>query len=287
MTYSILVTGSNSGFGRRMTETLASAGHQVFAAMRQAQGKNVDASRELQEWAAARKLDLHVLELDVTDDSSVRHAVQQMLERAKRIDVLINNAGVGLAGVVEAFTIEQAQTLFNVNVFGPLRLNKAVLPQMRSQKSGLIIQISSTFGRLSMPFSGLYSASKFAVEAFAEAAYYELAPFGVESVLVEPGPFPTELGGKIMFPEDEKVAQEYAAVNDGGQKLGETLGEFFSGPNALDPQAVADAVNTVINTPPGERPLRTVVDPLSPKQIGTVNEAAARVQPEFMQAFGV
>ncbi len=283
----IFITGGNSGFGRRMVETLARAGHLVFAAMREVDGKNADAAHALQTLAKQESWMLEVIELDVTDDQSVHQAIRQVIDRSGRIDAAVNNAGVSYAGLIEAFTIEQARALFEVNVFGPLRINKAVLPYMRQQKAGLLIHISSTFGRLTMPFSGLYSASKFAVEGFAEAYHYELAPSGIDAVIVEPGPFPTELGTKIVFPEETQVVWEYGETADGGQKLGATLGEFFSGPDAPNPQAVADAVKQLIDMPQGRRPIRTVVDFLTPEQIEAVNQASANEQRAFMLAFGL
>ena len=283
----ILVTGSNSGFGRAIAEMTAREQYTVFASMRDVAGKNAPAAHDLRSWAERERLDLRVLELDVTDEAAAEKAVAEILDAAGRLDVVVNNAGISFVGLTEAFTIAQAQHLFDVNVFGALRVNKAVLPAMRRQGSGLLIQISSTFGRLPMPFSGLYSASKFAVEGLAEAYAYELAPLGIDSVIVEPGPFPTELGTKIVFPLDEQVTREYGEAALRGQKLGETLGRLFSSPDAPQPQQVADAVKILIELPQGQRPLRTVVDPMTSELIETVNQTSSRTQPAFLRAFGL
>lgn len=283
----ILVTGSNSGFGRLTVETLAKDGHTVFASMRNVNGKNAEAAKELQAWAQNAGLALHVVELDVTEDASVAETVKQVIDTAGRIDVVVNNAGVAYAGVSEGFTIAQIQVLFDVNVFGPLRVNKTVLPHMRKQGSGLLIHISSSFGRFPMPFAGLYSASKFAIEGFAEAYRYELLPLGIDSVIVEPGPFPTEHGTKLVLPADEQTVSEYGELANGPRKLGETLTQFFSGPDAPNPQDVADAVKRLIDMPHSERPVRTVVDTLTRQLVEALNEMTAKTQVEFMREFGI
>jgi NAD(P)-dependent dehydrogenase (short-subunit alcohol dehydrogenase family) len=287
MKYVILVTGSNSGFGRLTVETLAKAGYTVFASMRNVDGNNAEAAQALQTWAQREQLTLHIVELDVTDDDSVTLALKQVIETTGQIDVIVNNAGVACAGVIEGFTIEQAKTLFEVNVLGPLRVNKVALPYMRKQGSGLLIHISSTFGRLAMPFSGLYSASKFALEGFAEAYHYELKPLGIDAVIIEPGPFPTDLGAKIVLPEDEQTVQEYGEIANELQKLGATLTQLFSSAHPPNPRDVADAVQKLIETPQGKRPLRTLVDPLTGELINAVNRASAQNQRSFLQKFGV
>jgi len=284
----VLVTGSNSGFGRRIVHTLAKNGHAVFASIRNMRGKNANAARELDLWAQQENVNVRVLELDVTDDDSVIHAVTHMIEHAGRIDVVVNNAGVACSGVIEAFTIAQAQALFNVNLFGLLRVNKAVLPFMRQQRSGLLIHISSIFGRLSMPFSGLYSASKFAVEGLVEAYQHELRSVGIEAVLIEPGPFPTEHGAKIVFPEDAHIQHDYGeAIAYKIREQGETFVTLFSGSQSPDPQRVADAVNALVQMPPGTRPLRTVVDDYSGQYIEAVNAATEQCQQGYLHKYGL
>ncbi len=286
MAQSILVTGSNSGFGRLTVKTLAKDGHTVLASMRNVHGKNAEAAKKLHAWAQEEGLALHVVELDVTNAGSVAEAVKQVLNIAGRIDVVVNNAGLAIVGISEGFTLDQIHALFEVNVFGMLRVNKAVLPYMRKQGSGLLIHLSSAFGRFPMPFSALYSASKFAIEGFAEAYRYELLPLGIDSVIIEPGPFPTEHGAKIVFPADRQTVKEYEEFADKSQKIGETLGSFFSSPESPNPQDVADAVKGLIEMPHGERPLRTVVDSLSGELIEAINAVSVKNQPEFMRRYG-
>ena len=180
MPKTILITGTSSGFGRDAAATLARAGHTVFASMRDIDGRNRPRAKALQAQG------LVVVELDVADDISVESAIGAILAKTGRIDVLINNAGIAAAGVSEAFTPDQAKIVFNTNVVGMLRTIRAVLPAMRRQGDGLIINIGSILGRVTFPFFGIYGASKFAVEALTESYRYELSQLGVDVVLVQP-----------------------------------------------------------------------------------------------------
>jgi NAD(P)-dependent dehydrogenase (short-subunit alcohol dehydrogenase family) len=157
---SILITGSSSGFGRLTAEALARKGHTVFASMRGVAGKNAAKAEQLRQWARQENVNLHVVELDVTNEASAEAAAAAVVNTAGRIDVLINNAGVGAFGLNERFTAEQLQNLFDVNVFGVHRVNRAVLPTMRRQGSGLLVYITSALGRFMVPNMGTYSASK-------------------------------------------------------------------------------------------------------------------------------
>jgi len=168
MSKTILITGASTGFGHDTAETLTRAGHTVFASMREPQAKNREHAEKL------RKQGIKVVELDVSSDASVERAVKEVLARASRIDVLINNAGVASAGITEAFTPDQAKTVFNTNVVGLLRATRAVLPAMRRQGDGLIINIGSILGRVTFPFFGIYGASKFAIEALTDSLRYEV-----------------------------------------------------------------------------------------------------------------
>jgi NAD(P)-dependent dehydrogenase (short-subunit alcohol dehydrogenase family) len=169
MKQTILVTGSNSGFGRLIVETLAHQGYQVFAGMRAVAGKNAPAAEELRALAQQEHLALYPVEIDVTDDASVEQAIAAMIGQAGRLDVVVNNAGVSYSGPLEAFTLEQVQQQFATNVLSVLRVNRAVLPQMRQQGSGLLLHIWSIAGRLALPFLGLYGATKFALEGLTES----------------------------------------------------------------------------------------------------------------------
>ncbi len=254
----VLITGSSTGFGRLTAKTLARRGYCVFASMRGVDGKNSGAAAELLELAKAEKLDLHVVELDVTDDDSVSAAVHAVVSEAGRIDVAVNNAGGGGMGPAESFTVEQVIQQFDQNYFGPHRVSRAVLPHMRRQKSGLIVNVSSTAGKISVPFMGHYAASKHALEALSEAYSFELSDQNIDVVIVEPGAFPTGIINKVVEPADTEIMAGYAPSLDILQKFGESMGEMLSGPDADDPQIVADAITALVEIPAGERPLRTV-----------------------------
>ena len=149
----VLVTGSSSGFGALIVRTLACQGHHVFASMRAVSSRNAEVAAELSTWAGAEGTKLDVVEMDVTSETSVQTCVEEVLSRAGRIDVVVNNAGASASGPIEAFSEVQVEALYSLNVFGPWRVNKAVLPSMRQQRSGLLLHISSTLGRV-LPGSG-------------------------------------------------------------------------------------------------------------------------------------
>lgn len=159
----VLITGSSSGFGKLTINTLLEAGHTVVASMRNTTSKNKEVAEELQNQGAK------IVDIDVTDDVSVESGVAKAVELMGGIDVVVNNAGVGVLGMQEHFTAEYWQKLFNVNVFGVQRMNRAVLPYFRKQQDGLVVYISSLLGRMVFPFYGPYNVSKWALEAMAES----------------------------------------------------------------------------------------------------------------------
>ncbi len=191
----VLITGCSSGFGKLAALEFARRGDTVFASMR-----NTAKSGPLLEEAKAAGLSLEVVPLDVTARASVESAVSDVLRRAGRLDVLVNNAGVGTHGPVEDFDDDEFQKIFNTNVYGVIRVTRAVLPAMREQRSGTIVNVSSVAGRVAAPYGGVYSASKHAVEALSDALYYELHPFGIRVVVIEPGGFETEIQSKSLLP---------------------------------------------------------------------------------------
>ncbi len=279
MSKTILITGASSGFGRDTAETLSRAGHKVFAAMRDVAGRNRAHAEAL------RGQGLHVVELDVTDDASVEAAVAQVLAQAGRVDVLVNNAGIASAGVTEAFTADQAKVLFNTNVVGVLRTTRAVLPAMRAAGDGLIINIGSVLGRVTFPFFGIYGASKFAVEALTDSFRYELSQLGVDVVLVQPSAYPTNMYASIQQPADATRGQAYGAVGEIPAKMFETFTQMFSAAGAPNPHDVAAAITTLVATPKGSRPARSVVG--QPFGADAVNAATAPVQQGVLDALGL
>jgi len=277
----VLVTGCSSGFGKVIAETLSRKGYQVFATMRNANTRNSTARDELLELAAREQVQLSVLELDVTDDASVEGAVAHVMDNAGKIDVLINNAGYALWGLTEAFTLEQAQRIFNTNFFGIVRMNRAVLPHMRRQGEGLIVHITSAAGRGVLPGMGLYTATKFAVEALAECYRYELSQTGVDSITVEPGPFRTEVFAKAESAADTARAGEYGAVAAIPEQISAGLQASAAGM-----QEVADEVVKLIETPAGSRPLRTLLGPIV-GALQPINDVSAEIQRELLTGMGM
>jgi NAD(P)-dependent dehydrogenase (short-subunit alcohol dehydrogenase family) len=263
----VLVTGASSGFGRMTAEALAKRGHQVFAGLRDIAGRNEKAAAELN----AGPFGLRVVELDVTDQSSADRAVGAMVAAAGRLDAVVNNAGMIFPGPIEAFTAEEAQRQFDVNVFGALRVSRAALPQLRRQGHGVLIQVGSTSSRVTIPYSGLYAASKAALGSLTEAWHHELAPFGVESVIVDAAPYPTNIGANAVMAADTERMGAYA---DG-------FGRFVAGLTSrqtqapADPREVSDAIVALIEMPDGKRPLRTVVAPAPQRDAVEALNAAA------------
>jgi NAD(P)-dependent dehydrogenase (short-subunit alcohol dehydrogenase family) len=277
----VLITGSSTGFGRLIAETLARRGHTVFATMRDPGGRNATNAGEIHAHAKKESLPLHVLELDVTNDDSVERAVRTAVEQSGRLDVAINNAGYAISGLAEAVTTEQAQQLMDTNFFGSVRVNRAVLPFMRRQRSGLLLHVSSGAGRLVLPSFGFYCASKFALEALAESYHYELAPQGIESVLVEPGAYQTPVFGNMVTAADQARTETYGVANQLPAKVNGALAAA-----AGNPQEVADAILQIVETPAGQRNLRYRVSAAS-LGVDEINALSQSVQGRMLVAFGL
>lgn len=251
----ILITGCSSGFGFNAAKYLAEKGHYVIATMRNVSGKNSSSAKELEDFASSNKHKIDVLEMDVTSDESVKAAASQL----PTVDVLINNAGLGFGGAVEAFSSDAVLAQLDLNIVGTIRVAQAVLPGMRAQKSGLIIQVSSVAGRNAFPGFGIYNASKWGLEGLSEAMRYELAPHGIDVSIVEPGPFETKFLGNIVPAKDEEVAKAYEHVDQFMEGFVQNVGTMFADENApTDPMLVVKTYEDLINAEPGKRPLRTI-----------------------------
>jgi NAD(P)-dependent dehydrogenase (short-subunit alcohol dehydrogenase family) len=192
----------------------------------------------------------------------VSAAVDVALAWVDRIDVVVNNAGVGLGGFLESVTTSQLKRLFEVNLFGVHRVMRAVLPAMHAAGKGLIINVSSIMGRIVIPFSGAYTASKFALEGLSESWRYELSNVGVEVIVVEPGGFPTAFRENMDTGADADRLTAYGSLAGLPDKMWKDYAANMSAGDAPNPQAVADAVGELIRMPLGQRPFRTVVDVL-------------------------
>src|SRR5476649_1549613 len=188
MKKTVLITGASSGFGRAAVKLFDANNWNVIATMRSPE----------KETELSTLSNVFISKLDVTDRSSIQNAVSEGIGKFGKIDVLVNNAGYGALGALEAATEKQVKQQFDVNLFGLIEVTKAVLPGMRQQKSGIIINVSSVGGRVTFPFSSLYHATKFAVEGLTESVQYELNPLGIRLKIVEPGGYKTEFAGRSM-----------------------------------------------------------------------------------------
>jgi len=282
-----LLTGASTGFGRAAAETLARRGFTVFATMRDLAGRNASHSEALQSLALREKLALHILEMDVTRDGSPKEAVEQALRIAGRIDVVINNAGIAALGVTEAYTVDEWQQVFNVNLFGVVRVNRAVLPTMRRQRSGLLIHVSSGAGRMVVPYFGVYCASKYAPEAVADSYRFELLPFGIDSVIVEPGIHRTPILDKFLEPADHTRLAAYTSTAEYVSQVKAVFTDASRNPETPGPEPVVEAFIRLIETPFGQRPFRTVPTAALQPLVEPLNTVSAESRQKVPHAFNV
>src|SRR3954452_8709743 len=233
----VLITGCNSGFGLHASLSFARQGHDVFATVR-----NLDRAEPLRAAAAAEELELHVLRLDVRDADSVDGAVAEVVEREGRIDVCVNNAGIELRGPVEECSDDEMLVQFDTNVFGLVRVIRAVLPVMRAQGAGVIVNVGSLAGVVARPYGGLYSATKHAVEAISESLHFECSPFGIRVAVLEPGQFETELFNNAIVAERFTEDSVYKAASD---RFDAALRRLVPDGKPAPPEVVADAIVAV------------------------------------------
>lgn len=278
----ILITGCSSGFGFMAAKHLANKGHHVYASMRGTNGKNKEKMSELLKYTATNNLKMDMLDIDVTSDESVNKAVAQI----DTIDVLINNAGRGYGGPIESFTSRQVKDQLDLNIIGTFRMAKAVLPKMRTQNSGLIIQVSSIAGRCAVPGFGIYHASKWGLEGLSESMRYELAPFGIDVVIVQPGPFSTNFFNGIVPAELEDIAMSYQHVGAFSENFGNQTYAAFEDPGTpTDPMLIVKTFDALINMPDGIRPLRTMVG--LDFGLQAVNEVTEPIRKELLNTFQI
>jgi NAD(P)-dependent dehydrogenase (short-subunit alcohol dehydrogenase family) len=230
----VLITGCSTGIGRDLAQRLTQSGYTVVATARKAE--------TLDDLSVALKLPL-----DVTQSQSVNHAVAHTLRQFGRIDVLVNNAGYSMLGALEEVSEEQTQQVFDVNVFGALRMIRAVVPHMREQRSGRIINISSIAGKLSTPVNGTYSATKFALEALSDALQMELALFGIQVVLVEPGAIKTRFDGTAQTLAQNillKSASPYRSLYKQSDQFAASMRKDEPGPEVVS-EVIEQAIKVV------------------------------------------
>mgnify|MGYP001361162997 CR=1 FL=1 len=283
----ILVTGAGTGIGKLSALALAEAGHIVYATMRDVEGRNRGRADELRAVSAEKGITLIPLELNVLSQESADAAAATIVREQGRIDVVMQNAGHLMVGPSEAFTPEEMMKVFDTNLFGAQRVNRAVLPYMRKQESGLVLWISSTTTKGGFPpFMGPYGAAKAAMDSLAVTLAYELARFGVETSIVVPGAFTsgTDHFPSAGKPADSTRAAAYARYDGVMDQIGERL-TALTPPNA-DPKAVANEVVRIVGLAKGSRPMRSVIDFVG-DGAAQVLEVSERVRIEFAKRIGM
>ena len=231
----ILITGASSGIGYNAALILAEQGHRVYGAARR-----VELLEQLREYGVTP------VRMDVTDDASMVDGVNAIIDAEGRIDVLINNAGYGYMGAIENVTIAEAKRQLEVNVFGLARLTQLVLPHMRAQKSGRIINTSSVAGKAVIPFGGWYNVSKYSLEALSDALRIEVKPFGIKVCLIEPGGIKTDWG--IIAADNLSVSSKDTAYEDAGLKMARLLKIGYTSNFLSNPIRVAKAIARAANS---------------------------------------
>jgi len=289
MSYTILITGASSGFGALSARALAAAGHIVYAGIRDAQGRNARQVEALHAHAARHKVALHAVELDVQSDASAQAAVDHVIAAQGRLDVLVQNAGHMVFGPAEAFTPEQYAQLYDVNVIGTQRVNRAALPQLRKQGRGLVLWVGSSSHRGGTPpYLAPYFAAKAAMDALAVSYAGELARWGIETSILVPGAFTqgTNHFAHSGRPADIGRERTYAQGAYAGFEQEVLAGLAACEPEDADVSAVAQAMVDIVDRPYGRRPFRMHVDP-SRDGCEEVNAVADRIRAEFLRRIGL
>jgi len=234
-----LITGCSSGIGYETALILARNGYRTFATMR-----NAKKSNSLLRTTEEEKLPLEVIELDINDGMSIEKAVSQVKNEEKRIDILINNAGYGLVGFFEDLSLDEIRDQFETNFFGVLNITKKIIPVMRSQKRGTIINISSGAGQVGFPGISAYVSTKFAIEGFSESLTYELSPFGIKVIIIEPGVIKTNFFGNCII--SEQSAKTESPYSRSLEKLQKDINMMQE--HATSPAEVAKMILQVLRT---------------------------------------
>ena len=258
----VLITGAATDIGNLTAHALARAGHTVYASMRGLEGRNASRAEQLLAEGQDQGLDLRVVELDVTSQESAYQALDTIVRDAGRLDVVVHNAGHLYVGYVEAFTAEDIAHLFDINLLGAQRVNRAALPHMRGRGTGTLLYVGSTTSVCVPPFLGPYLASKFAFDALAMTTSYEVSQFGIETTIVLPGPFThgTEHFPNAGHASDQGVTAAYSALDPLVARNEEATNGLFDPAVDADPAAVAAEITRILSLPTGKKPFRSVVD---------------------------
>jgi NAD(P)-dependent dehydrogenase (short-subunit alcohol dehydrogenase family) len=285
----VVITGASSGFGALAARALARAGHTVYASMRETKGRNASQVKEVEKYAAEHQVDLRAIELDVSSQKSCDTAIQEIVAKNGRLDVVIHNAGHMVFGPAEAFTAEQLAELYDVNVLSAQRVNRAALPQLRKQRKGLVIWVSSSSSAGGTPpYLAPYFAAKAGMDALAVVYARELTRWGIETSIIVPGAFTsgTNHFAHAGAPADKARAAEYDAGPYAGFSDQVLKGFASIVPADADVSAVADAIVKVVDTPFGKRPFRVHIDPTQ-DGAEVVNAVSDRVRAELLRRIGL
>ena len=285
----IIITGASSGFGALTARALAKAGHTVYASMRETKGRNLPQVEEAKKFAKDNDVDLRAIELDVSSQESCDAAIQEIITKNGRLDVVIHNAGHMVFGPAEAFTPEQLAELYDVNVLSTQRVNRAALPQLRKQRRGLVVWVSSSSSAGGTPpYLAPYFAAKAGMDALAVVYARELTRWGIETSIIVPGAFTagTNHFAHAGSPADKGRVAEYEAGPYAG--FADQVREGFASivPADADVAEVADAIVKVVDTPFGKRPFRVHIDPTQ-DGAEVVNAVLDRVRAELLRRIGL
>jgi NAD(P)-dependent dehydrogenase (short-subunit alcohol dehydrogenase family) len=285
----IVVTGASSGFGALAVRALADAGHTVYASMRETQGRNAPQVEELEKYAHDQGVDLRAIELDVSQQESADAAIQTIIKENDRLDVVIHNAGHMVLGPAEAFTPEQYAQIYDINVLGTQRVNRAALPHLRARGEGLLVWVSSSSARGGTPpYLAPYFAAKAAMDSLAVSYAGELARWGIETSIIVPGSFTsgTNHFKNAGTPADQDRSQAYASGANASLAEESQKGLVAAEPPNSDVATVADAIVNVVDLPFGTRPFRVHIDPAQ-DGCEVVNMVADRIRAEFLRRIGL
>jgi NAD(P)-dependent dehydrogenase (short-subunit alcohol dehydrogenase family) len=285
----ILVTGASSGFGALASRALARAGHTVYASMRDTLGRNAPSVAEANQYACEHDVDLRTIELDVTSQPSADAAIEKIVTDNGRLDVIVHNAGHMVFGPAEAFSPEQFAQVYDINVLGTQRVNRAALPQLRKQKRGLLVWVSSTSTRGGTPpYLSPYFAAKAAMDALAVSYSAELSRWGIETSIIVPGAYTSGTNHFAHAGQPQDTAR-FAEYESGPYAhLGEDIQKGFAStaPADADVAEVADAIVKVVGMPFGRRPFRVHIDPAQ-DGAEVVNAVADHIRAEFLRRIGL
>lgn len=284
----VLITGAASGVGRLTALALARAGHVVYASMRDIVSHNKQQSEEIAQIASEENLTLHALELDVRSEASARAAVDVILSRHGRIDVVMNNAAMMMHGLTEAFRPEQIAEIIDLNAISWVRVNRAALPAMRRAGRGLLIYTGSGISRLPDPFTGPYAASKAAGDVLAEVMSLEVSRYGIETVIVQPGAYTSGTNHFMhaVGPADIEVVSQYDRLGGLSDELAERLNSTNLPDRRHDVDEVAEAIRDIVAMDPGTRPRRVDIDPQG-RDVEQINEITAKLQRAYFKRLGI